>query len=62
MSTKKVYITNRFPGIKVLAHKDTFGDLMELCKVLAPDHYKFVPFTFNLPNEREMARFREYQS
>ena len=61
MASDKFNITNRYPGIKVLAHKDVFGDLLELCKVLAPEQYKFVPLTFNLPNEREMLRFNAYK-
>jgi hypothetical protein len=61
MKTPKVNITAAYPYIKSLAHKDVFGNMMELGQLMAPDHFKFCPATFNFPNERELARFFAYQ-
>jgi hypothetical protein len=60
MKTPKVNITSAYPYIKSLAHKDVFGNMMDLGHLLAPDHFKFCPATFNFPNERELTRFYAY--
>ena len=54
-------MANRYPDIKVLAHKDTFGKAMKFAAELDPEAFKFVPPTFELPNPKDEARFAEYQ-
>jgi hypothetical protein len=43
--------------MRVLAHKDVFGDMMEFSRDMAPESYDFIPPTYNLPNARELKRF-----
>ena len=53
---------NRYPDIKVLAHKDMFSRAMRICLDFKPDHFDFIPPTFHLPNDQELAKFQAYQS
>ncbi len=46
--------------MRILAHKDVFGNMMELSRDLAPEAFDFIPPTYNLPNGREMKRFEDY--
>ena len=39
-------MTNRYPDIKLLAHKDVFGKAMKFCQELDADAYDFIPPTF----------------
>jgi len=43
-------MANRYPDIKLLAHKDIFGRAMTFCTDLDDDAYSFIPPTFQLPD------------
>ena len=43
-------MANRYPDIKLLAHKDIFASAMKFCSDLDPDAFNFVPPTFKLPS------------
>lgn len=51
-------MTNRFPGIHGLAHKDTYTKIMKMGMEIKPDVFDFVPAQFNFPLDRD--RFLEY--
>ena len=40
---------NRYPSIKELGDKDTFGNMMTFCSLLMPSVFDFAPPSFNLP-------------
>ena len=54
-------ICNRYPDIKVLAHKDTFANAMKICMEMDPDNFDFIPPTFRLPSSIDSQRFLEYR-
>ena len=54
-------MANRYPDIKVLAHKDTFGRAMKFAIDQDPEAFDFVPPTFELPNSADEARFAAYK-
>lgn len=54
-------MANRYPDIKLLAHKEIFASAMKFCQEMDPDAFNFVPPTFQLPSVRDEARFAEYQ-
>lgn len=54
-------MANRYPDIKLLAHKDIFASSMQFCSDLDPDTFDFVPPTFKLPSQKDEIRFAEYQ-
>jgi hypothetical protein len=60
MATKGT-ITNRYPDVKVLAHKDTFAALMNLCMRVNPKGYDMIPPSFNLSLAGDRKRFDTYQ-
>ena len=52
---------NRYPDIKLLAHKDVFGKAMKFCQDLDPNGFDFIPPTFQLPDQQDFARFAAYK-
>lgn len=48
----------RYPDMKQLCHKDAFGNMMEFCKELSPETYDFTPSTYNLPDKKELQKFK----
>ena len=43
-------MSNRYPDIKVLAHKDVFASAMRFCSDLDAESFDFIPQTFQLPS------------
>ena len=39
-------MSNRYPDIKLLAHKDVFGRTMKFCMDIDDDGFSFIPPTF----------------
>ena len=54
-------LANRYPDIKVLAHKDTFAALMNICMRVNPKDYDMIPPSFNLSLPGDRKRFEAYQ-
>jgi len=54
-------LTNRYPDIKVLAHKDTFAALMNICMRVNPKSYNMIPPSFNLSLPGDIKRFEAYK-
>lgn len=54
----KKKITNRFPGISDLSHKDTTSKLMQIGETLNSEEFEFVPPHFTFPQDR--LKFEEY--
>ena len=54
-------MANRYPDIKLLAHKDVFGRAMRFCMDIDEEAYNFIPPTFQLPDNKDMQRFEAYQ-
>ena len=52
---------NRYPDIKLLAHKDVFARSMQFCQELDGEGFDFIPPTFRFPDPHDQARFAEYQ-
>ena len=52
---------SRYPDIKLLAHKDVFGRAMKFCMDIDEDGFSFIPPTFQLPDQKDLARFLAYQ-
>ena len=52
---------NRYPDIKLLAHKDIFASAMKFCTELDPAGFDFIPQTFRLAETQEQARFQAYK-
>ena len=59
-SGSKGIMCNRYPGLKMLAHKDVFGEIIEFAQSMQPEEFKFIPLTFNLNTEKGCTRFEEY--
>ena len=53
-------MANRYPDIKLLAHKDVFASAMQFCSDVDDTAYNFVPPTFQFPSNKDMQRFQEY--
>ena len=54
-------MANRYPDIKLLAHKDIFANAMKFCSDVDAEAFDFVPPTFMFPNTKDEARFDVYQ-
>jgi len=61
LNTSNVKMVNRYPDIKVLAHKDVFSNAMRVCMDLDPERFNFVPPTFRLPSTVDEQRFLAYK-
>ena len=57
-STAKM--ANRYPDIKLLAHKDVFANAMQFCSDLDPETFDFIPPTFQFPSQQDYTRFMAY--
>ncbi len=55
-------MTNRYPDIKMLAHKDVFGKAMKFCMDVDAASFNFIPPTWQLPDNQDSVRFAEYQN
>ena len=53
---------NRYPDARILAHKDTFADMMNFCMQIDPKGYDMIPPSFNLSLTSENKRFEAYQA
>ena len=53
-------MSNRYPGIKLLAHKDVFGNAMKFCSDIDPEVYDFIPPTFSFSDPTDYVRFCDY--
>jgi len=61
--TKKRIITNKYPGMSSLCHKNMLGDIHEFAQLIAKKEYKFMPTTFDFaitPCPKEKDRFEKY--
>jgi len=56
---EKNRITNRYPNIKDLGHKDTFQRMMSTAQEISPDGIDFVPPSFTFPKDAQ--KFLAYQ-
>ena len=61
MEASKANIVNRYPDIKVLAHKDKLADLMNFCMQIDPKRYDMIPPSFNFSLSIDQKRFTAYQ-
>lgn len=52
---------NRYPNIGILGHKDVFANNMKFSQEVDPERFDFIPSTFRLSEQRDMARFNEYK-
>ena len=50
-------ISNRYPDIKLLAHKDVFANAMRLGTDIDADSFDFIPPTFQFPDPQDYVRF-----
>jgi hypothetical protein len=55
-------MANRYPNVKILAHKDQFSMMMKVAYQIAGDDFDFVPPTFRLPNKSEASRLDVYMA
>jgi hypothetical protein len=46
-------MANRYPDIKLLAHKDVFSDAMKFCSEVDAEAFDFVPQTFLFPDNKD---------
>lgn len=46
-------ITNRYPDIKLLAHKDIFGRAMKFAMDVDEEGFSFIPPTWQLPDQKD---------
>ena len=53
-------LSNRYPDIKVLAHKEAFANAMRVCMDLDPVGFDFIPPSFTLPSAIDSQRLQEY--
>ena len=51
---------NRYPDIKLLAHKDVFGKAMQFCSEIDSESFDFIPPTFQFPDPKDYKRFQAY--
>jgi predicted aldo/keto reductase-like oxidoreductase len=54
-------MVNRYVAAGELSKKDVFSNFMTFCQEIYPEEFDFVPATFNLPSEKEAARFKAYK-
>ena len=54
-------IANKYPNMKVITNKDTFGKAMNFAVSQDAEVFDFVPPTFELPSKEDEARFAKYQ-
>ena len=55
-------MTARYPNIRGIDYKDTFGQAMKFAVSQDPEAFDFVPPTFELQNPDDAALFKEYQA
>merc|ERR1719223_1693730 len=55
-------LSNRYPDIKSLAHKEAFANAMRVCMDLDPEGFDFIPPSFTLPSPIDSQRLLEYQA
>ena len=51
INSSTVKMANRYPDIKLLAHKDVFASAMQFCSDLDPETFNFIPPTFKSPSQ-----------
>ena len=50
---QKGKIVNKYPGVKELARKDNFDQIMRLASVEDPEAFDFIPRTFVFPQDEK---------